>query len=209
MSPASAPITIGVMEAIQPCARHRVPVVVHLLLFAANRVLLLRRAGTGRADGSWAPPGGHLESGELPSRAAVRECEEEVGLKLDPALLRPVATLFFTDAAPARPARAVGAAPAAPANAAEIGVNVLFAAQLMEPRSLPQPGSGADACGWWPIGALPEPRLPWLDDALLRAGRSVAPDPEASGPGGNADGLAAARWYGESTAAAPDEHRRG
>jgi 8-oxo-dGTP pyrophosphatase MutT (NUDIX family) len=41
--------------------------VVHAMIVVGEAVLLLRRAGTGRADGLWAPPGGHLEAGELPT----------------------------------------------------------------------------------------------------------------------------------------------
>lgn len=37
--------------------------------------LLVRRSDTGE----WAQPGGHLEAGETPEQAAVRECSEEIG----------------------------------------------------------------------------------------------------------------------------------
>ncbi len=47
--------------------------------------VLTRRAARLRAHGGqWALPGGRLDAGETPARAALRELEEEVGLTLGP-----------------------------------------------------------------------------------------------------------------------------
>jgi 8-oxo-dGTP pyrophosphatase MutT (NUDIX family) len=43
--------------------------------------LVLRRAAGGRCPGSWETVHGHIEAGERPAEAAVRELEEETGLK--------------------------------------------------------------------------------------------------------------------------------
>lgn len=43
--------------------------------------LALRRAAGGRCPGSWETVHGHIEAGELPADAAVRELEEETGLE--------------------------------------------------------------------------------------------------------------------------------
>ena len=43
-----------------------------------GRVLLLDHPKLGR----WLPPGGHIEPGELPDEAAVREVEEETGVQI-------------------------------------------------------------------------------------------------------------------------------
>ncbi|MFH8407623.1 NUDIX domain-containing protein [Streptomyces sp. NPDC018019] len=45
-----------------------------------GRVLFMRRANTGFADGLWSLPGGRVEHGELVNQAGVREAWEEVGL---------------------------------------------------------------------------------------------------------------------------------
>ena len=47
-------------------------------------LILTRRAGDMRSHaGQWALPGGRLDAGETPEQAALREMEEEVGLRLD------------------------------------------------------------------------------------------------------------------------------
>jgi dATP pyrophosphohydrolase len=47
---------------------------------AALECLVLRRAIGGRCPGSWETVHGHIEAGERPAEAAVRELEEETGL---------------------------------------------------------------------------------------------------------------------------------
>ncbi len=54
---------------------------VHLVLIKGRKVLLLRRANTGSADGSWSVPGGSLEDGETlwagePANAEPDKCAE-------------------------------------------------------------------------------------------------------------------------------------
>jgi 8-oxo-dGTP diphosphatase len=64
---------------------YRPHVGVHLILTAGGKVLLLRRANTGFADGSWSVPGGCLDDGETLPEAAAREAREELGITIDPA----------------------------------------------------------------------------------------------------------------------------
>jgi 8-oxo-dGTP diphosphatase len=69
--------------------RHQVvPAVLVAVTSKANRVLLLRRAGTGYMDGRYDFPSGHMESGELPTTAAARELKEETSLEVVPEALR-------------------------------------------------------------------------------------------------------------------------
>jgi ADP-ribose pyrophosphatase len=56
-------------------------VLILVLLFAEGKLLLLKR-GQSPYIGKWAPPGGFVEEGESLERAAAREVEEEVGIKL-------------------------------------------------------------------------------------------------------------------------------
>jgi 8-oxo-dGTP diphosphatase len=68
-----------------PAESYRPHVGVHLILAEGRKVLLLRRANTGFADGWWSVPGGSLEHGETLPQAAAREALEEIGVTIDPA----------------------------------------------------------------------------------------------------------------------------
>ena len=59
-----------------------------------GRILTVRKAGTHR----FMLPGGKREPGETAAQTAIRECAEELGLTLDPALLSPLG-VFVGDAA--------------------------------------------------------------------------------------------------------------
>ncbi|MGI5202212.1 NUDIX hydrolase [Spirillospora sp. CA-108201] len=48
-------------------------------------LILIKRAYRGRNPGQWGLPGGGLEDGETPERAALRELHEEIGLTAGPA----------------------------------------------------------------------------------------------------------------------------
>lgn len=51
-------------------------------LIKGDKILLSRRANTGWMDGALCIPGGHVEVDETPRQAAVRELEEELGVKV-------------------------------------------------------------------------------------------------------------------------------
>ncbi|SHF17587.1 NUDIX domain-containing protein [Streptoalloteichus hindustanus] len=73
----------------------RYPVAAHLILIDHDgRVLLMRRAGTGYADGLLALPAGHVDLGETPSACAAREAAEELGIGVDRAALTPAGVMF-------------------------------------------------------------------------------------------------------------------
>lgn len=59
---------------------------------AAERVLLVEH----RKSGLWLPPGGHLEPGEDPWDATVRECREELGVPAEPLFTGVPSPLFVT-----------------------------------------------------------------------------------------------------------------
>ena len=60
----------------------------YLFLIKDERVLLMRRAGTGYKDGEWGLPAGHFDGDEAGTMAMVREAREEIGIKIDPAKLK-------------------------------------------------------------------------------------------------------------------------
>lgn len=62
--------------------RHRIiPAVWAIITNEKGQVFMLRRANTGWRDGSWTVPAGHIEEGEAPSAAAIRELLEEAGVQ--------------------------------------------------------------------------------------------------------------------------------
>lgn len=66
-------------------------VAAHLLLENENgKVLFLRRANTGYADGQWSVPAGHVDAGETVIEACIREAAEELAIDLAQSDVRPV-----------------------------------------------------------------------------------------------------------------------
>lgn len=63
--------------------RLKVKVAVYLILVKDNKVLFERRKNTGWMDGKLSLPSGHVDPGELPKEAALRELYEETGLKVN------------------------------------------------------------------------------------------------------------------------------
>ena len=57
---------------------------IHGVSGGAAFLLCLRAATMNRHAGQWALPGGKIDPGETPERAALREIEEELGLTIDP-----------------------------------------------------------------------------------------------------------------------------
>ena len=67
---------------------------VYLILEADDKILLGRRQNTGYEDGNYQVPTGHIEQGELPTEAAIREAKEEVGITIHPGALELVHTMY-------------------------------------------------------------------------------------------------------------------
>jgi len=57
---------------------------VYLFLEKDGKILVARRYNTGYQDGNYQVPAGHVDEGELPSEALIREAKEEVGITLSP-----------------------------------------------------------------------------------------------------------------------------
>jgi 8-oxo-dGTP diphosphatase len=53
-----------------------------LLLIKDNKLLLMKRSGTGFGDGYWAVPGGRIDGQESVTEACRREALEELGIKI-------------------------------------------------------------------------------------------------------------------------------
>jgi len=64
--------------------KHLIIPTVNVFIITGSNLLLSRRANTGWMDGHLCPPGGHIEKGETPVLAMVREIEEELGVIVKP-----------------------------------------------------------------------------------------------------------------------------
>jgi len=134
----------------------------YVILRRGDEVLLQQRAGTGYRDGYWAVIAGHVDPGESAHEAAVREALEEAGVTIDPAALRPLATLHrFERGGPA----------------VEQRVDFFFEATQWSGEAALQEADKAAEVGWFRLDALPDPVVPHERDLLelLRTGAPVPP----------------------------------
>lgn len=75
-------------RALVPVERFRAAVAVYGILREEDRVLLMRRAGSGYHDGELSLPAGHVDGGEDVRSALGRELAEELRIVVDPAACR-------------------------------------------------------------------------------------------------------------------------
>jgi ADP-ribose pyrophosphatase YjhB (NUDIX family) len=74
----------------------KLPITAQVVLLQTGKLLLVRRYGTGFEDGNLGLVGGHVESGESVTQAAIRECWEEVGIEIAPRDLYPIGVSNYT-----------------------------------------------------------------------------------------------------------------
>lgn len=65
-----------------PYKRNAARPAVYIILRKDNEILLMRRQGSGYYDGWYSIPAGHVEAGELPLDALLRETKEELEITL-------------------------------------------------------------------------------------------------------------------------------
>jgi 8-oxo-dGTP diphosphatase len=137
-------------------------VVAVALMRTDGRILMQQRNFSSEHGGLWEFPGGKVEPGETPENAGVRELEEELAVRIDPAALAPVS---FASGWTAQ-----GRAPRRPL------VILLYACDAWE--GTPH-AREAEAIAWHAPAAIGDLRMPPLDyplaDALcgFLAGRTI------------------------------------
>lgn len=140
---------------------HTTIIDVMLILTREDHVLLAQRQGTGYADGQWNLPSGKVEAGEHVLAAIVREAHEEVGIRLDPAALRPVGAVHYRN----------------PEGQTRLG---LFFATETDPARQGLPvNAEPHKCAkidWFPIDILPHDTVPYTATGidLYRRGDNLA-----------------------------------
>lgn len=60
--------------------KHKLIPAVYIIIEDDDKLLFLRRSNTGYQDGKLSLPAGHIEKGETPYEAAIREAHEEIGI---------------------------------------------------------------------------------------------------------------------------------
>ncbi len=119
----------------------------YLILIKDKKVLLSRRCNTGYCDGKWGLPAGHLEENETIMHTAVREGEEEIGIKINAADLRLVHVMHRMERDGTR-------------------LNLFFAAEKWdgEPKNA-EPEKCDNVC-FFGINSLPENITPYVKQAI-------------------------------------------
>ena len=118
----------------------------HILFIRADKeILLIRRFNTGFADGLYGLPAGHVEPGELPVAAAVREAMEEVGVMISAGDLE----IAHVTATPQR-------------------VSFFFHAHRWSGEPENREPDKCDDIGWFDLDALPNNIVPYIGVAIAR-----------------------------------------
>jgi ADP-ribose pyrophosphatase YjhB (NUDIX family) len=134
------------MSARNEDPRGRFPVAVHLFFFSDDRVLLLRRFNTGWEDGKYSIPAGHVEAGESVTQAAVREADEEIGVRLTPEMLEVVHVMHR--------------------RSDDARVDFFFLVREWAGDISNREPHRCDDLAWYPLDALPEATIPYVRRAL-------------------------------------------
>lgn len=139
--------------------RHLMAVASHLILRdEEGRILHLRRAGTGYADGAWSIPAGHVEAGETAAETCVREAREEIGISLATEALRFVLVQHKYDLD------------------GEERIDLFFEADLpVGQRPIIAEPDKCDALAWAPIEAPPSPMVPYVAAAYGTIATNATP----------------------------------
>lgn len=121
----------------------------YIILKKDNKVLLGRRKNSSYYDGWYGLPSGHIEAGELPIVAAIRETKEEIGILLNPKDIRLVHTMYRTahDETGDRS-------------------DYFFTAEKWEGEPKIMEPHMCDDLNWFPIDKLPENIIHYLKDVL-------------------------------------------
>lgn len=112
-----------------------------------TEILMARRYNTGYEDGKYSLVAGHVDDGEMPLAAMVREAKEEAGITLDPAHMQYVHTMYREGPQGMR-------------------LDIFFTAtewdgdiENMEPHK-------CDDMSWFPLNAIPENTIPYIRRAI-------------------------------------------
>ncbi len=136
--------------------RHKAVPASYLIFRREEKILLSLRQNTGYYDGWYTLPSGHVEEGELPIGAAIRESKEEVGLELQPGQVRHVHTMYRT--------RGDGTGDRA---------DYFFEAIRWAGEPINQEPEKCVALEWFSLQALPTNIIPYVGEVLMSIAAGV------------------------------------
>ena len=118
-----------------------------------GEVFLIRRYNTGFCDGMYSLPAGHMEAGELPTDAMIREVEEEAGVVLQSQQMQLAALIH-------KPYRY---------DLGEMSVSYLFLIEEFDTDPHNAEPERCDHADWFPLSNLPETLQPFIRPVLEEA----------------------------------------
>lgn len=129
---------------------------VFLFLRDGNKILLTRRFKTDYFDGWYSVPAGHVDAGELPLDAIVREVKEEIGVTVEKKDITFVHCLYRT-------------------KHDETGdrVDIFFTATKWTGEITNAEPHKCDDVRWFPVRSLPKNVIPHVKDAIRDAENTV------------------------------------
>jgi 8-oxo-dGTP pyrophosphatase MutT (NUDIX family) len=129
--------------------RLKVRLAVFLILHNSLGIVLMRRLNTGHRDGEWGLPSGHVESGESPEEAVIREAWEEARVVIQADSLKLAHTQFNAESGLDR-----------------LYINLyFFAARFSGEPQIGEPGQCSEMTCVAPSG-LPKDTIPYVRTAI-------------------------------------------
>jgi ADP-ribose pyrophosphatase YjhB (NUDIX family) len=126
---------------------------VHLFLVKNDKVLLLRRFNTGYEDGNYSVIAGHLDGNEEVKVAAIREAQEEAGIKILPNELKVVGVMHR--------------------KSNDERVDFFVVAQKWAGEIVNQEPDKCDELAWFPLDNLPQNVIPYVRKALANYKKGI------------------------------------
>ncbi len=128
----------------------------YLILRKEDKILLIRRKNTSYYDGWYMFPAGHVDLGELPSAAAVREAKEEIGVTIDQKDVDLVHSLYRTahDITGDR-------------------ADYFFVANNWEGEPANMEPDKCDDVQWFSVKNLPENIIPYIKDVIVNIENNI------------------------------------
>lgn len=140
-----------------PLDRFKAVPAVYLLLIKDNKILLTRRQNTGFMDGYYMVPSGHVEEGEFPTNAMIREAKEEVGIDIQSSNLEFVHFLYRQKTDPTGER-----------------VDIFFVCKKWSDDIKNMEPDKCDEVGFYDMDNLPEKTVPYLKAVLKNYQKGVS-----------------------------------